>query len=149
MPRNILSKQFVLLDFGLIDWLILKACQPVWVNLWPKFLELRSYLKLIIFKTYLFGNLTSPTTPSQGTPGSNCNELGILLLLVKLGRMKMDSPAHWPNEYSVRQWSRRPGFTPRSSHTKNLKMVFDTSLLNTRHYKVRIKGNSGAIRGKE
>ena len=31
------------------------------------------------------------------------------------------------------------GFNPRSSHTKDL-MVLDTSLLNTRHYKVRIKG---------
>ena len=26
------------------------------------------------------------------------------------------------------------------SHTKDLKMVLDTSLLNTQHYKVRIKG---------
>ena len=36
----------------------------------------------------------------------------------------------------------RPGFNPRSSHTKDLKekMVLDTSLLNTQHYKVRIKG---------
>ena len=28
-------------------------------------------------------------------------------------------------------------------------MVLDTSLLNTQHYKVRIKGNSGAFLGKE
>ena len=27
----------------------------------------------------------------------------------------------WPNELSVHQWSGRPGFNPRSSHTKDLK----------------------------
>ena len=43
--------------------------------------------------------------------------------------------------FSLRQWSRRPRFNPRSSHTKNLKMQLDTSLLNTQHYKVRIKGH--------
>ena len=32
---------------------------------------------------------------------------------------------------------------------KTLKMVLDTSLLNTQQCKVRIEGNSGAIRGKE
>ena len=32
------------------------------------------------------------------------------------------------------------GFNPRSSHTKDLKMVLDASLLNTQHNKVRIKG---------
>ena len=32
---------------------------------------------------------------------------------------------------------------------KTLKMVLDTSLLNTQQYKVRIKGKSGAILGKE
>ena len=35
-------------------------------------------------------------------------------------------------------WSGRPGFNPRSSHT--LKMVLDTSLLNTQQYKLRING---------
>ena len=40
----------------------------------------------------------------------------------------------------VRQWPGRPGFNPRSSHTKDSKMVLDDSLLNTQHYKVRIKG---------
>ena len=40
----------------------------------------------------------------------------------------------------VHQWSWRPEFNPRSSHTKDLKMVLDVALLNTRHYKVRIKG---------
>ena len=35
--------------------------------------------------------------------------------------------------------SGRPGFNPRSSYTKDLKMVLDISLLNTQHYKVRIK----------
>ena len=40
-----------------------------------------------------------------------------------------------------RQWSGRPGFNPRSSHTKlKKKIVLDTSLLNNQHYKVRIKG---------
>ena len=34
---------------------------------------------------------------------------------------------------------RRLGFHPRLSHTKDSKMVLDTSLLNTQHYKVRIK----------
>ena len=34
----------------------------------------------------------------------------------------------------------RMGFNPRSSHTKDLKkIVLDPSLLNTQHYKVRIK----------
>ena len=28
---------------------------------------------------------------------------------------------HWPNEYSVRQWSGRPRLNPRSSHTKDSK----------------------------
>ena len=28
---------------------------------------------------------------------------------------------HWLNEQSVRQWSVRRGFNPRSSHTKDLK----------------------------
>ena len=35
---------------------------------------------------------------------------------------------------------RSPGLNPRSSHTKDLKMVLDTPLLNTQQYKVRIKG---------
>ena len=34
----------------------------------------------------------------------------------------------------------RPGFDPRSRHVNDFKMVLDTSLLNTQHYKVRIKG---------
>ena len=34
----------------------------------------------------------------------------------------------------------RPGFNPRSSHTKDSKMVLDASFLNTQHYEVRIKG---------
>ena len=32
---------------------------------------------------------------------------------------------------------------------KTLKMVLDTSLLNTQQYQVRIEGKSGAIQGKE
>ena len=57
----------------------------------------------------------------------------------------------WPN--SLAQWVeclpmvRRPGFNPRSSHTKDFfKMVLDTSLLNTQLYKVRIKGKEGQSR---
>ena len=38
------------------------------------------------------------------------------------------------------QWPSKAGFNPRSSHTKDSKMVLDTSLLNTQHYKVMIKG---------
>ena len=30
-------------------------------------------------------------------------------------------PAHWPSGLSVRQWSGRPGFSPRSCHTKDFK----------------------------
>ena len=42
---------------------------------------------------------------------------------------------------SVHQWSGRLEFNPRSSHTKDFKkMVLDTSLLNTQHFKVLIKG---------
>ena len=41
---------------------------------------------------------------------------------------------------SVRQWSGRPGFNPSSRHTKDFKMVLDTSLLNPQQYKVPIKG---------
>ena len=36
------------------------------------------------------------------------------------------------------EWG-RPGFNPRSSHTKDSKMVLDASLLNTQHYKVGVK----------
>ena len=41
-----------------------------------------------------------------------------------------------PNELG--QW--RPAFNPWSSHTKDSKNVIDAALLNTQHYKVRIKG---------
>ena len=40
----------------------------------------------------------------------------------------------------VCQWPGRPEFNPRSNHTKDSKMVLDASLLNTQHYKVRLKG---------
>ena len=43
----------------------------------------------------------------------------------------MSIPGHWPHELSVRQWSRKPGFHLRSSHTKDSKMVLDAALLNT------------------
>ena len=39
-----------------------------------------------------------------------------------------------------RQWSSRPGFNPRSSHIKDSKTALDSSVLNSQHYKVRIKG---------
>ena len=39
-----------------------------------------------------------------------------------------------------RVFANGPGFNPRSRHTRDFKMVFDTSLLNTQQYKVRIKG---------
>ena len=40
------------------------------------------------------------------------------------------------------QWFGRLGFNPRSSHTKDSKMVLDAALFNTQHYKVRIKGKA-------
>ena len=42
----------------------------------------------------------------------------------------------------VRVFVSGPGdlFYPKLSHTKDSKMVLDASLLNTQHYKVRIKG---------
>ena len=49
-------------------------------------------------------------------------------------------PAHWPSQWSVHHGSKRPGFNPRLSHTKDSKIVLDASLLNTQHYKVQIKG---------
>ena len=39
-----------------------------------------------------------------------------------------------------RVFANGPGFNPRSSHTKDLKMVLDLDLLNIQDYKVRIKG---------
>ena len=41
----------------------------------------------------------------------------------------------WMNEMNG-----RPGFNPRSSHTKDFEIVLDTALLNTQQYKVCIKG---------
>ena len=40
----------------------------------------------------------------------------------------------------VNLWSGKPGFNPRSSHTKDSKMVLDAALVNTQYYKVCIKG---------
>ena len=48
-------------------------------------------------------------------------------------------PAQWPIVLSVRQWPGLRGFYPRS-HSKDSKMVLGTTLLNTQHYKVLIKG---------
>ena len=39
-------------------------------------------------------------------------------------------------------------FNPRLSHTKDLKMVLDSSLVNRQHYKERTKGKVGRSRGK-
>ena len=48
---------------------------------------------------------------------------------------------HLLNGLSVRQWSKRPRFNPQGESYQRLKnMVFDASLLNTQHYKVRIEG---------
>ena len=50
-------------------------------------------------------------------------------------------PLHWPSGLSVRQWSGRPGYSIQGRVIpKTLKMVLDTSLLNTQQYKVCIKG---------
>ena len=43
------------------------------------------------------------------------------------------------NFSNIRQWSGRPGFNPRLSHTKDSKMLLNGALLCTQHYKVRIK----------
>ena len=44
-------------------------------------------------------------------------------------------------DVDFRQWFGRLGFNPRSSHTKDSKkMVLEAALVNTQHYKVRIKG---------
>ena len=40
----------------------------------------------------------------------------------------------------VPQWPGKPGFDPSLSHTNDSKIVLDTSLINTQHYKGRIKG---------
>ena len=64
-------------------------------------------------------------------------------------------PAHLPSEKSVRQWPGRPAFNPRSSHTKDSKMLLDTSLLIGYVSRVkwsneiRIKGKLDKILGKE
>ena len=42
--------------------------------------------------------------------------------IILVGSMELWSrPAHWPSEWSVRKWSGRHGFNPRSRHTKNSK----------------------------
>ena len=54
---------------------------------------------------------------------------------------------HWYNGLSVRQWPGRPGFLfPGRVIPKTQKMVLDSSLLNTRHYKVRINGKMEQFR---
>ena len=49
----------------------------------------------------------------------------------------------WPIGLMSRMFTNSPGdrvFNPKSSHTKDSKMVLDTALLNTQQYKVRIRG---------
>ena len=73
------------------------------------------------FKTNLFdsnGILTAENIPCQSEPGGNSNE-GVLVL------------TNCP-EYL--------GSIPGRAISKTLKMVLDTSLLNTQQYKVRIRG---------
>ena len=45
------------------------------------------------------------------------------------------------NYYSVHEWPGRPRSNPKSSHTKESKMVLDADLLNTRYYEVLIKSS--------
>ena len=51
-------------------------------------------------------------------------------------RLSIGSSGDW----LFRQWSGRPGFNSRLSHTEDSKMLLDAALLSTQHYKVRIKG---------
>ena len=51
----------------------------------------------------------------------------IILMIVTVIRMvvfRVICTGHWPS-----QWPGRPGFNPRSSHTKDSKIVLDASLL--------------------
>ena len=48
---------------------------------------------------------------------------------------------------SVHQWSGRPGFSPRSSHTKNPQTWYLMPPCLKQHYKVRIKGKVEQFRG--
>ena len=75
--------------------------------------------------SYWKGSLRSPSTPVKNFTFTYFHSA---------------NPAHRHNRYSFRQWSGRPRFNPRSYHTKDSKMVLDTSLLNTQQYKVRIEG---------
>ena len=52
-------------------------------------------------------------------------------------------PAHWLVSRVFANDLRDRGSIPGRVIPKTLKMVLDTSLLNTQHYKVRIKGNVG------
>ena len=61
------------------------------------------------------------------------------IMLAKTKTLFTFNAGHWPNCLSVRQWPARPRFNPRSSRTKNSKIVFDATLLNTQHHKVGVK----------
>ena len=65
------------------------------------------------------------------------------MIIIKQEKIQL---AHWHSGYRVCQRSGRPRFNPKLSHNKNSKMFHDATLLNSQHYKVRIKGkwnNSG------
>ena len=55
---------------------------------------------------------------------------------LELTKIRFNHPLHWPNGLNVCQWLGRQG----QVIPKTQKMVLDASLLNTQHYKVRIKG---------
>ena len=61
-----------------------------------------------------------------------------IFMLLLLDCMELLSKFYFRS--SIHQWHGRPGFNPRSIHTKVTKMVLDAALVNTQHYKVRIKG---------
>ena len=49
-------------------------------------------------------------------------------------------PAYLHNGYIVDQWSERPWFNPKLSHTEGSEMVLDASLLSNQQFKIRING---------
>ena len=80
------------------------------------------------------------TKKFKETTKSICHVYGwVWFGLVWFGFM-VHQQGHWPIGYSVCQCSGRSELNPWSSHTKRLKkVVLDVALLNTPHYKVRIK----------
>ena len=62
-----------------------------------------------------------------------------ILLCKLIGVISLNFLSHCLKELSVRQWPGRQRLNPWSSHTKDSKILLDVPLLNTQHYKVRIK----------